>query len=90
MIVDSQFSILIILIIGFFYFIWIFEKYQFPDWTVITKLQKQKLKVCNVLQIPTIQKWKILDTAFSIDGGELTPTMKIKRRIVNVELHTFL
>lgn len=30
-----------------------------------------------------IRKWTIIKTDFSVSGGELTPTMKLKRRIVN-------
>ena len=30
----------------------------------------------------TVQKCRVLDRAFSVDGGELTPTMKVKRAAV--------
>jgi len=30
-----------------------------------------------------IRKWSMLPKDFSLDGGELTPTMKLKRRVVN-------
>ena len=30
-----------------------------------------------------VRKWTILPNEFSIDGGELTPTMKIKRKVVS-------
>lgn len=30
-----------------------------------------------------VQKWKLLDSDFSVPGGELTPTLKLKRRIVS-------
>jgi long-subunit acyl-CoA synthetase (AMP-forming) len=30
-----------------------------------------------------VQKFKILDTDFTIGSGEMTPTMKIKRKIVS-------
>lgn len=29
-----------------------------------------------------VRKWAIVDGDFSIDGGELTPTMKLKRKVV--------
>ena len=34
-----------------------------------------------------IKKWKLLDRDFSIDGGELTPTLKAKRKVIN-KLHS--
>jgi len=34
-------------------------------------------------RVQTIKKFVILPTELSIEGGELTPTMKLKRRIVN-------
>lgn len=30
-----------------------------------------------------VQKWKLLENDFSVPGGELTPTLKLKRRIVS-------
>lgn len=30
-----------------------------------------------------MQKFVILDADFSVDGGELTPTLKMKRKIIN-------
>jgi long-subunit acyl-CoA synthetase (AMP-forming) len=30
----------------------------------------------------TIKRWRLLPTPFSVDGGELTPTMKLKRKVV--------
>ena len=30
-----------------------------------------------------MKKFEVLPVEFSIDGGELTPTMKIKRNVVN-------
>ncbi|MCA9523734.1 MAG: long-chain fatty acid--CoA ligase, partial [Myxococcales bacterium] len=37
----------------------------------------------NVARYQTIKKFELLPVAFSVDGGELTPTMKIKRNVVN-------
>ncbi len=37
----------------------------------------------DLARVQTIKKIKILPRDLSIDGGELTPTMKVKRKIVN-------
>lgn len=31
----------------------------------------------------TVKKFELIDKEWSIDGGELTPTMKVKRKVVN-------
>jgi long-subunit acyl-CoA synthetase (AMP-forming) len=48
-------------------------------------IEEEMQQVCNakVARYQTIKKIKILPTAFSVDGGELTPTLKVKRNIVN-------
>ncbi|MEO0603769.1 MAG: long-chain fatty acid--CoA ligase, partial [Myxococcota bacterium] len=47
-------------------------------------VQAQIEDVCNtkVAQVQTIKKSSVLPVEFTVDGGELTPTMKLKRRIV--------
>lgn len=49
-----------------------------------TYIQKQ-LDDINVTlaRVQTIKKFTILPEEFTIEGGELTPTMKMKRRIIN-------
>lgn len=37
----------------------------------------------RLARVQTIKKWTLLAQDFSIEGGELTPTMKLKRRVVN-------
>ena len=37
----------------------------------------------KVAQYQTIKNIYILPNVFSVDGGELTPTLKVKRNIVN-------
>jgi long-chain acyl-CoA synthetase len=48
-------------------------------------IEQEMQHVCNskVARYQTIKKIKILPTTFSVDGGELTPTLKVKRNIVN-------
>src|SRR5690606_5243444 len=37
----------------------------------------------GLARVQTIKKWTIIPSEFTIEGGELTPTMKIKRKVVN-------
>ena len=37
----------------------------------------------RLARVQTIKKFAIIPQEFSIDGGELTPTMKVKRKVVN-------
>jgi len=55
------------------------------DKRVHTWLQQQIETCCNgrVARYQTIKKFRVVDTAFSVDTGELTPTMKVRRPIVN-------
>jgi long-subunit acyl-CoA synthetase (AMP-forming) len=47
-------------------------------------LEKQIETVNDKLaRVQTIKKFAIIPTEFSIEGGELTPTMKVKRKVVN-------
>jgi long-subunit acyl-CoA synthetase (AMP-forming) len=48
-------------------------------------IEQEMQKVCNekVARYQTIKKITILPSVFSVDGGELTPTLKVKRNIVN-------
>ena len=47
-------------------------------------LQKHLDEVNHGLaRVQTIKKFVVLPEEFSIDGGELTPTMKIKRRVIH-------
>ncbi len=46
---------------------------------------QQKVEAINadLARYETIKRFELLPREFSIEGGELTPTMKIKRRVVN-------
>ncbi len=48
-------------------------------------IEQEMQHVCNekVARYQTIKKIQILPTTFSVDGGELTPTLKVKRNVVN-------
>ncbi|MCK6505376.1 long-chain fatty acid--CoA ligase [Myxococcota bacterium] len=48
-------------------------------------LQEQVERCCNqkVARYQTIKKVRILEADFSVEGGELTPTMKVKRNVVS-------
>jgi long-subunit acyl-CoA synthetase (AMP-forming) len=46
-------------------------------------LQKEIDRVNKGLaQVQTIKRWAVIPGEFSIEGGELTPTMKIKRKVI--------
>ncbi|CAN5925446.1 AMP-dependent synthetase/ligase [soil metagenome] len=47
-------------------------------------LEKQ-IEVVNgrLARVQTIKRFAVITREFSIDGGELTPTMKVKRKVVN-------
>ena len=47
-------------------------------------LQKQIDELNGKLaRVQTIKKFVVVPNEFTIDGGELTPTMKVKRKVVN-------
>lgn len=37
----------------------------------------------RLARVQTIKRWRLLPEDFSIEGGELTPTMKLKRRVIH-------
>jgi long-chain acyl-CoA synthetase len=46
-------------------------------------------RICqNLANVQTIKKFVILPEEFSIENGELTPTMKLKRRIIHQKYQT--
>lgn len=36
-----------------------------------------------ISRVAQIKKWRIIDKDFSIETGELTPTMKLKRKFIS-------
>jgi long-subunit acyl-CoA synthetase (AMP-forming) len=47
---------------------------------------------CNskVARYQTIKKFEVLPHMLSVDGGELTPTMKVKRNVINEKYKTLI
>jgi len=47
---------------------------------------------CNakVARYQTIKKFEVLPHMLSVDGGELTPTMKVKRKVINDKYKTLI
>ena len=42
----------------------------------------------KLAQVQSIKRWTIIDSEFTIDGGELTPTMKMKRKVIREKYGT--
>ncbi|HMY15376.1 MAG TPA: long-chain fatty acid--CoA ligase, partial [Polyangium sp.] len=42
----------------------------------------------TLARVETVKKFHITERAFTIDDGELTPTLKIKRRVINKNFAT--
>ncbi|MRG96963.1 AMP-dependent synthetase/ligase [Polyangium spumosum] len=54
------------------------------DPSVVAAVQKAVDSVNSTLaRVETVKKFHILDRAFTIESGELTPTLKLKRRVVH-------
>jgi long-chain acyl-CoA synthetase len=54
------------------------------DPRVIDLFQRQVAKLTSGLaQFESVKKVALLENELTIDGGELTPTMKVKRRVVD-------
>ncbi len=55
-------------------------------------LQRQIEAECNakVARYQTIKRFEVVDCEFSVEGGELTPTMKLKRNVVNDKYATLI
>ncbi len=52
--------------------------------TIIDLMERQVAKATESLaRFETVKKIALLESELSVDGGELTPTMKIKRRVIN-------
>jgi long-chain acyl-CoA synthetase len=61
------------------------------DPRLLARLQ-QAIDTLNAKQASysTVKKWAILDQDFTTDGGELTPTLKVKRKLVTQRYRALL
>lgn len=61
------------------------------DKKVAAWLLKEVNKInADLARVQTIKKIKVLPVDLSIDGGELTPTMKVRRKVVNKKYQSFI
>lgn len=57
--------------------------------TFRSHLEKQIEELnAKLARVQTIKKFAIVPNEFTIDGGELTPTMKVKRKVINEKYKT--
>ena len=59
---------------------------EYANDDVVKKFLDQRVEAqCNekVARYQTIKKYRVLDAPFTVETGELTPTMKVKRNVVN-------
>ena len=58
-----------------------------PKDPAVLKYFREQIDDANIngklARYQTIKKFKVLPQPFSVEGGELAPTMKVKRNIVN-------
>jgi long-chain acyl-CoA synthetase len=53
----------------------------------VVKMIGEKVKAVNdeLARYETIKKWKLIENDFTVEGGELTPTLKVKRKVVTAQ-----
>ena len=54
------------------------------DPNVLTYIQKcvDQVNSISISRVSQLKKWRLLPVDFSLEGGELTPTLKLKRKVV--------
>ena len=53
------------------------------DAKVLAEVEKSVEEVNKMFaRVENVRRWRLLPAPFSVEGGELTPTLKLKRRIV--------
>ena len=63
-----------------------------PNWVENEWINKKMQKVLDAFnedfsQIEKIKKFKLLPNEWTVDGGELTPTLKVKRKFIDSKYH---
>ena len=58
------------------------ERAKDPDFVAHVGREIEKVNG-NLAQYETIKRFRVLPAQFSIDSGELTPTLKLKRKVVS-------
>jgi long-chain acyl-CoA synthetase len=58
----------------------------------IVQLIRERVEAVNgqLAKYETIKKWALIDKDFSVEGGELTPTLKVKRKVVTTQYQDVL
>ena len=56
-----------------------------PDWKKVHQAIEDGIQNANaeaISNVARVKKFKVLENDFSVDGGELSPTLKLKRSVV--------
>ena len=58
----------------------------------VIKLVGERVDTVNsqLARYETIKKWVIVENDFTLEGGELTPTLKVKRKVVTAKYKKIL
>ena len=62
------------------------ETLSSPEWSSVEKAIEDGIERANnkaISNVARIKKFKVLRKDFSVDGGELSPTLKLKRSVVS-------
>ena len=62
------------------------EALSSPEWSSVEKAIEDGIERANnnaISNVARIKKFKVLRKDFSVDGGELSPTLKLKRSVVS-------
>lgn len=67
------------------------KRIKYGEWTELTQNQEVQAQVKRVVSetnsqlasFETIKKFKVLPVEFTIEGGELTPSLKVKRKLLD-------